>query len=180
VAGLLGLLGVAAGLFLSLIGGEIVTDQDLLRAGSTVGLALLLALAGGLLLLWLLPRSTRFGGLVLRTRLGRSDGEPEPERGRSAAVRPGPAPAEPASLVGARGVALSDLRPGGIARIDGQRTDVVSQGDYISAGEPIEVIADEGYRRVVRRLERDEEGAPPAGSSGGRETEASKGGGGPP
>ena len=48
---------------------------------------------------------------------------------------------------------MSDLRPGGIARIDGERIDVVSRGDYISAGEPIEVISDEGYRRVVRRLE---------------------------
>ncbi len=48
---------------------------------------------------------------------------------------------------------MSDLRPGGFARINGERTDVVSQGDYISAGEPIEVIGDEGYRRVVRRLE---------------------------
>jgi len=47
---------------------------------------------------------------------------------------------------------LSDLRPGGFALIDGQRVDVVTQGDYIPAGEPVEIILDEGYRRVVRRL----------------------------
>ena len=41
---------------------------------------------------------------------------------------------------------------GGIARIQGKRVDVVTEGDYISAGERIEVTSDEGYRRVVRRL----------------------------
>jgi membrane-bound serine protease (ClpP class) len=49
-------------------------------------------------------------------------------------------------------VALSDLRPSGIASIDGERVDVVTEGEHISEGEPIEVMLDEGYRRVVRRL----------------------------
>jgi membrane-bound serine protease (ClpP class) len=53
-------------------------------------------------------------------------------------------------------VALSDLRPGGYARIGDERVDVVTRGDYVTAGEPIEVISDEGYRRVVRRLEGEE------------------------
>lgn len=60
---------------------------------------------------------------------------------------------EPAhSLVGVRGVAQSDLRPGGIAELGGQRVDVVTEGDYVRAGEPVEVVADERYRRVVRRV----------------------------
>jgi membrane-bound serine protease (ClpP class) len=49
-------------------------------------------------------------------------------------------------------VAQSDLRPSGIADIGGQRVDVVSDGDFIVAGQPIEVVLDEGYRRVVRRV----------------------------
>ncbi len=57
------------------------------------------------------------------------------------------------SLVGHTGVALSDLRPAGIARIDGQRIDVVTEGGWIAAGEPVEVLSDEGYRRLVRRSE---------------------------
>ena len=174
VAGILGLLAVVAGLFLSLIGGEIVTDDDLVRAGSTVASALLIMLAGGVLLLRLLPETTKFGGLVLRARLGSPDAPPRlgvknahrtgagrrsglPTRptpaGAPAAVEANGASVDSPSLVGASGVALSDLRPGGFARIDGARIDVVTQGDYISAGEPIEVIGDEGYRRVVRRLE---------------------------
>lgn len=54
-------------------------------------------------------------------------------------------------LTGTRGVALSDLRPAGVADLDGSRVDVVTEGEYIAAGEVIEVLHDEGYRRVVRR-----------------------------
>jgi membrane-bound serine protease (ClpP class) len=50
-------------------------------------------------------------------------------------------------------VALSDLQPGGFSRIHGERVDVVTQGDFVLAGEPIEVVKDEGYRRVVPRLQ---------------------------
>jgi membrane-bound serine protease (ClpP class) len=62
---------------------------------------------------------------------------------------------EPDALVGRHGVALSDLRPSGIADIDGERVDVVTSGEYIYAGERIEVIRDERYRRVVRRAAAD-------------------------
>ncbi len=61
------------------------------------------------------------------------------------------------SLTGATGRAVSDLRPGGFALIDGRRLDVITQGDFIADGEPVEIILDEGYRRVVRRLEPGEE-----------------------
>jgi membrane-bound serine protease (ClpP class) len=49
-------------------------------------------------------------------------------------------------------VARSDLRPSGVADIGGRRVDVVSDGDFIAAGHPVEVVLDEGYRRVVRRV----------------------------
>jgi membrane-bound serine protease (ClpP class) len=51
----------------------------------------------------------------------------------------------------ATGVALTDLRPSGIATIAGERVDVVSEGEHIAEGESIEVVRDEGYRHVVRR-----------------------------
>ncbi|MFS8065659.1 MAG: NfeD family protein, partial [Byssovorax sp.] len=52
---------------------------------------------------------------------------------------------------GARGIALSPLRPSGIAEIAGKRTDVVSDGAYVPSGEPIEVIRLDENRIVVRR-----------------------------
>lgn len=58
----------------------------------------------------------------------------------------------PASLIGVRGVALSDLRPAGIATVEGQRIDVVSEGGYISAGAAVVIVRDDGYRRVVQEI----------------------------
>jgi len=51
------------------------------------------------------------------------------------------------------GVALTLLRPAGSALIDGQRVDVVSDGIFIPKDSPIKVIAVEGTRIVVTRLD---------------------------
>lgn len=164
VAGILGIGALLTGMFLSIIGDELVTDQALRRAGLTVGATFLIILIGGVVALWMLPKATRFRGLVLQTQVGIPDIAPErrarrrwfgPERPEERLTSPAPPPADASSpsLTGARGVALSDLRPGGFARIGGDRIDVVTEGDFIPAGAQIEVINDEGYRRVVRRPE---------------------------
>jgi membrane-bound serine protease (ClpP class) len=57
----------------------------------------------------------------------------------------------PDARPGALGVAITDLRPAGVAEIAGRRVDVVTEGEYLQAGEPVEVLVDEGYRRLVRR-----------------------------
>lgn len=63
-------------------------------------------------------------------------------------------------LDGHDGIALSYLRPAGIAEIDGHRVDVVTEGEYIAAGDRIEVLSDDGYRRVVRRVPGDPNTSP--------------------
>ena len=50
---------------------------------------------------------------------------------------------------GDTGTALTDLRPAGAASIGGKRVDVVTQGEYISKGQEIEVMLIEGQRVVV-------------------------------
>lgn len=52
-------------------------------------------------------------------------------------------------LVGARGLAITQLRPAGMGMIDGQRVDVVTQGELIEKDTPIKVIQVEGRRVVV-------------------------------
>lgn len=52
-------------------------------------------------------------------------------------------------LMGENGVALTNLRPSGTARIGGRRIDVVAESGYISAEEPIRVRKVEGIRVVV-------------------------------
>ncbi len=56
-------------------------------------------------------------------------------------------------LLGKTGLALGTLRPSGIADFDGQRVDVVSEGDYIEPGSAVQVLKIDGNRVVVRRAE---------------------------
>jgi membrane-bound serine protease (ClpP class) len=56
------------------------------------------------------------------------------------------------SLLGKTGEAFTDLRPAGTALLDGQRSDVVTEGLYVSKGKPIQVISVEGARIVVREM----------------------------
>ncbi len=60
------------------------------------------------------------------------------------------APSDEASLVGCDGVAITALRPAGIAEIEGKRMDVVSDGAFIAAGVAVFVVKTEGTRIVVR------------------------------
>lgn len=56
------------------------------------------------------------------------------------------------NLEGKEGVTESGLRPSGIALIDGERIDVVSDGEFIEPGTPIKVIQVNGNRVVVERI----------------------------
>lgn len=60
-------------------------------------------------------------------------------------------PEELSELVGAEGIALSDLRPSGKARIDGRKVDVVTEGDYLDKGDMLVVYQVIGGRIIVRR-----------------------------
>ncbi len=59
--------------------------------------------------------------------------------------------------VGKRGVTRSDLRPAGIAEVDDTRLDVVSEGGFIERDENIEVVAVDGPRVIVARLNQTKE-----------------------
>lgn len=55
-------------------------------------------------------------------------------------------------LVGQAGSALTPLRPSGMAHINGQRVDVVTEGGHIDRGTRVKVVAVEGMRVVVRAV----------------------------
>jgi len=60
------------------------------------------------------------------------------------------------TLRGQRGVLEADCRPAGIARFDGRRVDVVSRGEWVKAGETVEVCEVQGNRVIVRGLGQEE------------------------
>jgi membrane-bound serine protease (ClpP class) len=55
-------------------------------------------------------------------------------------------------LLGRSGRATSYLRPAGVALIDGRRVDVLTEGDFVPAGSPIQVTRVEGARIFVRSV----------------------------
>lgn len=138
VTGILGLIALLGGLGLSVVGTG-ATWEVVLTAVGRVALSLLLAIAVSLALLRFLPRLPFGRRLVLETELTAGEGFFS-------------APAMDRAWLGKRGTAASTLRPAGIADVEGERVDVVSDGEFIEAGEPITVVRVEGNRIVVRRL----------------------------
>ncbi len=55
--------------------------------------------------------------------------------------------------LGMDGVTVTDLRPSGVALIDGKRLDVVSRGEYLEKNSPVTVIAVTGNQIIVRQKE---------------------------
>lgn len=134
VAGILGVAAVGFAVFR-------IFQDDFLAVFGWAALfgSVLLALA-----LWLLPNLRIASPLMLETRLGRSTG-PDGKTVTSG----GPYD----HLLGEAGTAASDLRPAGVARVHGERLNVVTEGDYVATGSNIEVIKVEGNRIVVREIE---------------------------
>lgn len=161
--GVVGVLGVAAlltGFALSVTGNE-PTEEALAHVGWML-LGVIAILSGGLVLLArALPESRALRGMVLGAKVG----VPEERRAPGPLLRwlggsrlealgtPTTRLTERLSLVGVAGTARSALRPAGMAELRGHRLDVTTEGEYISAGTPVEVVRDDGARIVVRRVE---------------------------
>ena len=58
-----------------------------------------------------------------------------------------------ARLVGKKGITVTPLRPAGTARIDGEKADVVTDGEFIPAESEIEVLKVVGRRIIVKKVD---------------------------
>ena len=108
-----------------------------LGTGSAAAVAVI-GLGGTFLLVRLLIRVRAWHRIVLDTDTGRDQGYDSSAPGLEA-------------LTGLRGQALTPLRPAGRAQIGDRIIDVVTEGDFVSTGEPIEVIEIGGNRVVVQK-----------------------------
>jgi membrane-bound serine protease (ClpP class) len=135
--GLLGGIGIVAGLYLSMIGG-MPLSEDFTRAGLVLSTSVVLIAVSAWALIRTLPGSSRLAksGIFLLERTDRKIGY------ESAVTR--------ADLIGVTGKAVTDLRPSGTALFGDERIDVVSESEWITAGTTVRVIRAEGYRHVVR------------------------------
>jgi membrane-bound serine protease (ClpP class) len=137
VAGVLGTLAIVASMVLAMMGAR-PTTGDVAQSLAVLGASLFITMA--VIYAWLrhLPNSGRFSGLLLRGAVNKAQGfVSAPNRG---------------DLVGRDGVAVTDLRPSGTARVGEERLDVVTEGEYVSQGSRVQVVQSDGYRHVVRAV----------------------------
>ena len=133
VAGVLGAVAIVAAMVLAMMGAH-PSSGDVAQALAVLGASLFITLA--VIYAWLrhLPNSGRFSGLLLQGAVHKSQGfVSAPNRG---------------DLVGRDGVAVTDLRPSGTARVGEERLDVVTEGEYVPQGSR---VAGGAERRVPAR-----------------------------
>ena len=128
VIGVMGVVGAAVGVVYAFV--------ELGLVGRLTTLAATLLAAGALgYLLWDSGAWDRF---ILSDSLRRdADADAEEHAGRS-------------RMLGHTGTAVTPLRPGGVAEVDGTRLDVETEGAFVAAGSRVRVVALDRRRYIVR------------------------------
>lgn len=136
IFGILGIIFMVGGLFLGLISDFHLIDWNIISlAIIQLGLTFLLTFIVILILLKFLPKTEIWNKLILNAQVASKSGYGAKEAFEH--------------LVGIQGVAFTDLRPSGTALINGNRVDVVTEGDFIKNGTDIIVKSVEGSKVVV-------------------------------
>lgn len=134
VAGVLGIIGLLASFYLTLVGRYPTTD-DLLVAGATLSTSFILTIIGSYYIIKRLPETKFLNFLIVKERISKSAGVSQSSN--------------LSELVGLNGVATTDLRLSGRASIDTNDYQVVSKNEYISKGEAIKVESVSGNKITV-------------------------------
>ena len=139
VVGLAGILLMVASLLLSQLGTfelwsvDEISEKVGLMAASLIGAIVLSAV-----FLRSLPKFAAFNRLILQSETRASEGYVSSSTERDE------------ELVGQEGVAISYLRPAGIGNFNGQRLDIIAEGEFISQHTRIKIVEARGNRVLVR------------------------------
>ena len=122
-----------------IVGSIFLTTPDVITAVKYLTIVLVAMAVCAPIILKLFSKSKLFDRLLVRERLTTEDGY---VAGRQ----------EQADYIGACGVAATTLRPSGTVELeDGTRIDVVTRGEFIEKGEPVQVVHKEGTWLVVEK-----------------------------
>jgi len=131
--GIFGLGGLAA-----LLGGVYLFTGGGPNAITAMATAVIITLAGTILVLRFAARRGLLLRLTLPARQGKEEGFSSHE--------------ESSDLTGQTGVAVTPFRPAGILEVGGRRVDAISEGGFVSPGAPLQVLRVEGGRIIVREV----------------------------
>jgi membrane-bound serine protease (ClpP class) len=132
IGGVLGVLGCVA-----LLGAAAIGFNLFGVGGGVLSLLALMVGTSSLLFLWIkvFPNSPIGRKLTLHKSINEEKGNPEND-----------------DLLGSCGEATTDLRPGGLVRIDDRRVDVQAASGWIDKGSQVEVIRVEGIQITVKKI----------------------------
>lgn len=142
VAGILGMACIIGSLVFSManlpsVGFDAVNLHVIRTPLVVMAITMVLSVPMFMLLTKLLPETPLFRGLI--TDPNRIPMAREEDEWRAA----------PPKYMGKRGVAVSDLRPGGIVDVAGERLHVMTQGEWIEQGSAVKVVAERGNEIIV-------------------------------
>lgn len=140
VTGIAGIGLIFISLFMALVGGGLpYVDGDMIsRAVIQLGASLVVSIIIIALIIKYLPKSTLFNRLILA----------DDEKADAGFV----SSKSLMEFIGKEGLALTTLRPAGMANFSGEKIDVVADGDYVQQGSRVKVLRVEGSKVVVREL----------------------------
>jgi len=143
MAGLGGLVLIGLGFYTSMVG-PFTQPTEAMQAIGAVSGALVLALVGTVFLVTRLPKTRlRFGGVILSQAI---TGKAFDRTRKKGAASP---------WLGRQGIAATDLHPVGSGEFAGERVDVVCEEGFLQKGTPIVVTRDDGYRKVVKKRDKE-------------------------
>ena len=143
IYGLAGLVLIGLGFYTSMVG-PFTQPAETMQAIGAVSAGLVLALVGTVLLITRLPKTRlRLGGVILSSVI---TGKAFDKTRKKGVASP---------WLGRQGMAATDLHPVGSGEFANERVDVVCEEGFLAQGTPIIVVKDEGYRKVVKKRDKE-------------------------
>ena len=143
MVGLGGLVLIGLGFYTSMVG-PLVQPAEAMHAIVAVSVGLVVALVGVIFLVTRLPKTRlRFGGVILSQAITGKAFDKTKKKGAVSA------------WMGRQGMAATDLHPVGSGEFADERVDVVCEEGFLPKGTPIVVTRDDGYRKVVRKRDKE-------------------------
>lgn len=160
---------ICLAIFLFLVCAALLVTEIFVPSGGLIGVVALACLGGGIaigfqcgpVVGWIMVGAAALlipTVLILayrvfpHTRFGRAVTLEPPERPRGDAV---PDTDSLRSLMGARGMVLTPLRPVGMCDFSGLKVECVAENGYVDTGQNVEVIRVQGTQLTVRQLVQD-------------------------